>query len=684
MNTQTVETPQVAPLGAASPVASQGRERGVTPRVVALCLLLAVCFGIIIPIIDVKLTNTFLGAGHLPAGGIGALLVIVLLLNPILRVLGEKFTLSRNETLTVYISCLFSCLIPGHGSENYIIPNILAPFYYATRENGWLAFLSPYIKPWLTPALNSDGSYNRALVESWYVGGGAVPWAAWLVPLLAWGGFIFASYVMLGCMAVMLRAQWAGYEALRFPLLELPLALAETGDDSERADRTPLLKNSMMWIGFGLACFAGLLNGLNLYFPDVPRVPLSLDTGPLLSEAPWNQMGATAIFLVPLVVGVSYLLTTEISFSLWFGYWFFKLQLLTAFVLGFAPASMPEALGNTGGAKVFTQYQQIGAFLAFVGLTLWTGRGHFFHIVKRAFGRARSNTEESHEVVSYPVAFWGFVLSFLFLVGFSVVAGLQLQVALFLWTAYLVITIGLTRVIAEGGLLFVQPGWTPLGSSAQLFGAGANTWLAPSSIAPATIFQNAIMVNTRAFLLPSFLQSFKLARDSGIKPRPLLALIFTIIPLSLAIGLAMTVFLGHRYGALSMFKWFTSVGPQEPPKNAASLMKGVSDSNPLYGLWIIFGAVLTYGLLLARSFFPWFPFHPIGLLPALTFPMYVMWFSIFVGWMCKVVILRFGGIDTYRKVTPLFLGLILGDVSQVFFWLVVDAFTGRTQHGLLF
>ncbi|MGI8756704.1 MAG: DUF6785 family protein [Acidimicrobiales bacterium] len=97
------------------------RESGVTPRVVALCLALAVVFGYALPVIDYKLSNTFLGAAHLPPGAIGVLLALVLVVNPLLRFFGKS--LSRNEALTVYITCLFSSLVPGHGSENFLIPN---------------------------------------------------------------------------------------------------------------------------------------------------------------------------------------------------------------------------------------------------------------------------------------------------------------------------------------------------------------------------------------------------------------------------------------------------------------------------------------------------------------------------------------------------------------------------------
>src|SRR5687768_12455817 len=86
------------------------RTRGVTRRVVILSLLLAVMFGYLMPIMDYRFNNTFLGASHLPAGAIGVLLLLVLVVNPLLRLVSRKAALARNEALTVYITCLFSCL----------------------------------------------------------------------------------------------------------------------------------------------------------------------------------------------------------------------------------------------------------------------------------------------------------------------------------------------------------------------------------------------------------------------------------------------------------------------------------------------------------------------------------------------------------------------------------------------
>ena len=101
--------------GSSPPPSLQKPDRGVTPRVVILALLLGVLFGYVNPTVDFRFFNSYLGGSHLPAGAVGTLLVLLLVVNPLLRLISKRLAFSRNETLTVYITCLFSCLVPGRG-----------------------------------------------------------------------------------------------------------------------------------------------------------------------------------------------------------------------------------------------------------------------------------------------------------------------------------------------------------------------------------------------------------------------------------------------------------------------------------------------------------------------------------------------------------------------------------------
>ncbi len=727
-----------APTLTVKPVPSEAaHDGGVTARVFGFSLLLACFFGYINPIIDAKLANTFLGAQHLPPGAVGVLIAVLLIINPLTRLANTRVwalpayfggavlcfvwaylnwqkngagvsvwtpasvgalllicammgrrPLSRNETLVIYITCLVSCLVPGHGAENFFIPTLMGPFYFASPENKWLDFLTLHTPQWLTPALWADpgqefGPIGKKLVSDWYSGnGGHVPWQYWIVPLLVWSSLILAIYTMLGCFAVMLRAQWAEHEALAFPLMRLPLELTE---DMDRGDKygvfSRFLRNPLTWIGFGIAVFIQTLNGLNFYFPDVPKFPTSLDTGPYLSEPPWNQIGWTPIQIYPIAIGITFLLTAETSFSLWFFYWFVRFQLIGAFYLGFMPNALPGALG--GGGKIFIAYQHFGVYLAYAAIVLWTGRMHYWHVARRAFGRTPMNEAEKREMVSYPVAFWGFMLSLAFCLAWTVNIGVSPQVALLMWASYFVLAIGLTRVVVEGGLLFVQQGWTGFGTFAQLAGCGPGTWLPPSVLVPGSFLQHAIMHDFRGFLLPSYVQGFKVAHDRNLSRRPLLALLICVILIGLFLGIVMRVKLGYDAGALGFHSWFAKGGAQQPALTSSSLIKGARDVSWLNWVWMGGGMALTWLLMAARSRFLWFPLHPLGFLVNLGYAMQTLWFSIFVGWFFKVLITRYGGVDTYRQTIPLFLGLALGDVTMMLVWLLVDGWQGRTYHYLV-
>ncbi len=660
---------------------------------------MAVVFGYALPVIDFKLHNTFLGAQHLPPGSVGTLIFLLVIANPLLGILSRKFRLSRNEALTVYITTLFSSLLTGHGAETQLVTNLIAPFYFATRENAWLSSLEPYVAPWMTPALWSDGGkygpIGRAAVEGWYVGTGTapIPWGAWLVPLSLWMIFTLTSYFLLACLSVILRAQWAEREALAFPLLRLPLEMtrdlawmrtsAGTAPGTARGEGS-FWRNRILWIGVAIPFTIQTLNGLNFYFPDVPRVPLDINTGRLFTEAPWNQIGWVPMVLFPMVVGVTYLLTSEVSFSLWFFYFLMKAQYIGASLMGF-PSGMLAQNGALYPEKLITGYQTWGAFLMYVALIGWTGREHYGYVVKRAFRRAPARDDEKNEMLSYPVAFWGFCLSWGVMFAFTVAGGVRWDVALALWVTYIVGCIALTRVAVEGGLLSLQHQTAPLGMVARLFDSGPSRWLtADAGIAPAAIFQTGFVVHTRSFLLPSFLHGLKLARDRNIAIKPLGWLIASVILVSFVVSWTTCVRLGYQNAGLQLNSWYWKHGNGDWAMNFVRVVEG-APQNVAWINWLCLtiGATLTWGMVWMRGHYAWFPLHPIGYLMWGNYPSAIFWTSIFVGWGCKVLIRRFGGQDAYRKLLPLFLGLILGDVTMMLFWLGIDGWQGRSMHQLL-
>jgi hypothetical protein len=73
-----------------------------------------------------------------------------------------------------------------------------------------------------------------------------------------------------------------------------------------------------------------------------------------------------------------------------------------------------------------------------------------------------------------------------------------------------------------------------------------------------------------------------------------------------------------------------------------------------------------------RFIFSWWPLHPVGFLLAYTYPVSRIWFSLFIGWLLKVMIVRFGGARMVQNARPFFLGLILGEAGAAAFWVLVS------------
>ena len=73
------------------------------------------------------------------------------------------------------------------------------------------------------------------------------------------------------------------------------------------------------------------------------------------------------------------------------------------------------------------------------------------------------------------------------------------------------------------------------------------------------------------------------------------------------------------------------------------------------------GFGLTLGMMSLRRLFAWFPLHPVGYAVSGSWTMSWLWFSLFIAWLVKWLVLHHGGLRTYRRALPLFFGLILGD-----------------------
>ena len=92
------------------------------------------------------------------------------------------------------------------------------------------------------------------------------------------------------------------------------------------------------------------------------------------------------------------------------------------------------------------------------------------------------------------------------------------------------------------------------------------------------------------------------------------------------------------------------------------------------------GFAITCLLTVLRSRFVGFALHPAAYVLNTSFANDFFWCDMFVAWLIKSLVLRYGGLGLYRQAMPFFLGLILGDFVTGAAWSIA----GTLLHQSLF
>jgi len=88
---------------------------------------------------------------------------------------------------------------------------------------------------------------------------------------------------------------------------------------------------------------------------------------------------------------------------------------------------------------------------------------------------------------------------------------------------------------------------------------------------------------------------------------------------------------------------------------------------------MVIGAVITLGLQLASMRWGAWPFLPVGFIAAYGAFLASAWFSVFIGWLAKVITVRVGGASMLESAKPFFIGLISGESLAAGTWIIVNA-----------
>jgi len=588
------------------------------------------------------------------------ILFVLVGLNELLRRWLPRWQFSQAELVAIYFILAVGSSLVGHDQAQVLLSLIGYPYYFNRPELGWNNTFMPLLPK------NLYVSSEPALLHLY--GGGSSMWdrgnlIPWLHALSWWGGFTLALLgVMLG-LCLLFRRQWSVNEKLAFPLVKLPLEMSQPGAE--------IWRNRSLWIAMIAPAFINTLSNLHLMFPAVPELNIrQINLNQYFSGRPWTALGWTPITFFPFAIGIGFLLPLDLLFSSWFFYGFWKTQRLVVAMFGYSVGQ---------GQPPYPAEQSFGAYMGVALFALWASRMHLRKVARVVTG---ASAEEPQETWRLRVGALAVATGLTVLLWFSVRNGMEARWAVTFFVLYFLIEITVSRLRGEFGapihdLHFADPGYI----LTQV--AGTHPFPAKTLI----MFSNYFWFNRahRSDTMPVLLEGI-IAADQLRTRR---------VQMLLALGAACVIGLAAAYWALlqqyytlgagtakvvggmqrgfarqpldRLQRWMSA--PQPPHYGATSFMAG--------------GFLLTAFLYWLRIRLVSFPLHPVGYAISGTWSMELVWMPLFLAWMCKAAIFRYGGYKAYQRAVPIFLGLILGDFVSGAIWNLLGlAFKWQVYHFL--
>ncbi|MFP4056489.1 MAG: DUF6785 family protein [Candidatus Brocadiia bacterium] len=603
---------------------------------------------------DYYYVSSRLTFSYLPLGAMVPFALFIMVVVPLVRVVFPRHGFVRDELIVIFAMTLIGSVFPTLSMVGFIPSMLATPYYFATPENQWTAYLLPHLPKWAFPP-NAGG-----IMEWFFQGmpeGEAIPWAAWALPLAWWVLLVAGVATAALCGTVLLRKQWVERERLAFPLAQVPLEMMRPG-----RGRVPAFMTSrLFWAGLGIPVFAACWHSISFFRPAFPTLPIFHGAQTYIRFAPGFPGLSTKVNLF--VMGFAFLTPLDVLFSVWFFHVLAIVQIGVQNRMGWSIGS-----GDMWhGLSPITAWQGQGAFLVFVGLSLWMARGHLWDVVRKAWN-PRCEVDDSEEPMSYRTAVVGLLVGATFVACWLMRLGMGWLTVLVFGVGFVAVYVGIGKIVAQCGLPYVRGPIPPQSFVSRALGS---EMIGPTGlIAIAATF--AIWCDNKPVLATSTMHTHRLASEMKSRPRILGPAAVLAMVVCFSVALYLTITICYNKGGVTTGCWEIRGG------NIAFFGEYVRKMRNPEGthwprMWCLgIGAGVMSVLCVLKYRFVWWPLHPIG------FPIAGGWaiascaFTIFLTWLIKALMLRVGGIMLFRRARPFFLGLLLGYVLSIGLFFLVD------------
>ena len=503
-----------------------------------------------------------------------------------------------------------------------------------------------------------------------------VPWSRWAAPLGYWLIFVFAFYGAFYFLTYVVLGYWTNRDKLLFPLARLPQALLGESDKTVRWI-PPIFTTGGFWVGFavsfGLLSFnamadAGWMFGMNkinmgMGFVHVAKVL----KGSIFEGLTGGSDAVSLQFLIVFTaIGISFLLSTEVSFSIWFYFLVGKGIILVAVWMGYGQTGDDFPANGFLQTNVVTS-QGAGGLLFFSLISLLRCLVEYGRL-------AKGKTWGQRFYLFVPVIGLGICLmilvSWLCWNWWPSASTFPQKLSLFflacLFVLFLtVLTLGLMRIVAESGVYWIMNIGGSYFHLYTIFGLGA--FIKAALMVPLIPIYSILFLDVTAFIAPNIANAVKIQEDVHCGRLRFHLNLWICIVLCVVFSLAGAIYIGHQRGANQMVEAWYSTIPKSKMNTAAQLTKTKPHVNKGQATAYAAGAGwVGLTIFLRRSLF-WFP-HPVGYMMMGNLCMNSLWFSFLLGWIAKTLAVKYGGKVTFDHVKVIFIGLIMGELIAVFFW----------------
>jgi len=622
---------------------------------------LVIFIAIATPYNEMLVKGSRLGLSSLTPAAFFLFFVLSLIVNPTLYRIRSTWAFAKPELLLIFAMMMVATAIPTRGVTGPLLSMISGPQYYASPENHWSDLVLPHTKSWI---ILPKGDGLRHFYEG-VSGNEQADWDIWFKPLGSWLLLLVGLWTAILCMMILIRRQWMERERLSYPVMQVPLAMA---DQEEGRAIPPFYRSKSMWIGFAIPFLFGTLHAIRAYVPSFPALYPRTPRLTTLRGRVNIQMR-----LNPIMLGFAYLVNNRLSLSLWVFY------LWHVFAQGFCDVigiNNNEKLGpwtNDGQVGSIFSHQSLGAMIVFVGFGLWTARGHLAEVIRRA----KQNVRDDREIITDRNAVVGLATGTCIVIGWMSNAGLSPLVATTTVVAAYVVFLSLTRAITDGGLATIVPAMIPLGFTLSTFGTDALGAVGLMALSFTLVWSGDLLT----FMMAPSAHAIRIAHDSDEGRRgPYFVALLGAMVVSLVVSVATMISLGHEHGAANLHQQYFNTFAKMPADITSQKLQNPAPPNTGGFFWTSVGMGVMGLLTFATYRFNWWPLHPLGYMVSPAWIMGSLWFPFFVAWSVKSLVIRLGGLQAYDKTRPATYGVILGQIVVAGFWLVIDVLTGTTDN----